>query len=136
MFLSEVKLALSMDKKDTIVLVLERFKAPRIIENLLKMLPLNSRILIFKDEGYAYIPLRGSFAGSFRTVKSVNKGMICFTAQYPGIVIILRDNAKVPYPCVPIGYVDEKEISRLLKYKALQVTINIWKDKADGSKII
>jgi len=125
MGLSEVKLLIvSLDAKDKAIIILERFRAPRVVETIMRSLPINARVLSFKEQGYIYISLSSISLGINAKTRTLRRGLVYFTSRYPGLVIALRDNVHVPYSCLEIGRVaDEVNLKRLSRMSSLSVTI-------------
>ena len=125
MELSEVKLLIvSLNGRDKVTIVLERFRAPRVVETIIRSLPISARVFSFKEQGYIYISLSSISLGISARTRTLRRGLIYFTSRYPGLVIALRDNVHVPYSCLEIGRVaDEVDLNRLSRMSSLSVTI-------------
>ena len=125
MELSELKLLItSLDEKDKVTIILERFRAPRVVETIIKSLPIHARIISFKEQGYIYVLLSSISLGVSAKTRTLKRGFIYFTSRYPGLIIALRDNIYVPYSCLEIGHIaSEIDLKRLLKMSSSSVII-------------
>ncbi|MCD6510311.1 MAG: hypothetical protein J7L11_08010 [Thermoprotei archaeon] len=121
--LSSYELVLELEGGESVPIILERYRAPLVIERLVSLLPLRARLFRSSKGDYVYIPLNfpQKIGLSGRDTR-LSKGDVAFMAFNQSLFICLRD--VIPsYPSMIIGRV--KDLSSLGVFADIRESISV-----------
>ncbi len=121
--LSSRDFIIKLENGDQIPIILERFRAPILFEEIIRSIPIRSRLFLSRDQMFVYIPLglKKKIGIGGRDL-SIKKGDVGFMVINQSLIIGLKDG-NIAYPFLLIGKV--KNLSSLKVLEGIQSSINV-----------
>ncbi len=123
--LSTHTLVIELEDRGSLEVLLERFRAPLIVEQIVNSLPQISRMYVSADNSYAYIPLSlGRTIGIASRTAGLKRGDVGFMPLNQSMIICLKD-FRARHPLILIGRIKDESSLKLLKglTKSLRVVL-------------